>query len=71
MCDLLSQTGITDYQKVLVVADDAYSAEVTAEEIAAPGQVYLMRQEDGIRLVVFGDSNSKRNVTNVVRLEVK
>ena len=45
---------------------------VTAEELAAPDKVYLIAQEeDGVQLVVFGDSNSKRNVSNVVRVTVE
>ena len=42
---------------------------MTAEELAAPGKVYLTVETDGtFRLVVFGDSNSKRNVSDVIKL---
>ena len=59
-------------RQVTVTADDEYSAVVTAEELAAPDKVYLIAQEeDGVQLVVFGDSNSKRNVSNVVRVTVE
>ena len=54
-----------------VVADDEYRAEVSAAEIAAEDTVARILQEDGgVQMVVFPDSNSKRNVTNVIRVEV-
>lgn len=69
---LLRQSAISDFAEVTAEADDAYSAAVTAEEIAEPGKVFLLAQEDGgVQLVVFGDPNSKRNVSGVVRLQVR
>lgn len=55
---------------VRVTAQDAFSAEITAEELNEPGKVFLTLGADGITLVVFGDSNAKRNVRNVARIEV-
>ena len=70
--DVLEYAGITVQAQVSVTAEDEYRATVTAEEIGASGKVYLAEQEDGgIQLVVFGDSNSKRNVSDVVRLVVE
>lgn len=57
--------------KVTVVADDSYSAELTAEEVAEDGKAYLLLDEDTLRLVVFGDENSKRSITNVVQIIVE
>lgn len=72
LSDVLREAGITEFSAVTVIADDEYSARVMAEEIAAPGKVYLIQQkEGGMQLIVFGDENSKRNVTNVVRLSVQ
>ncbi len=69
---LLDQCQITGFAEVTVEADDAYSAAVAAEEIAVPEKVYLIAQEDGgVKMVVFGDSNSKRSVSNVVCLKVR
>lgn len=69
---VLSQAGITTYTKVAAVADDEYSATVTAEEIAEPDRVFLLiDEEERPQLLVFGDSNSKRNVSNVIRLVVE
>lgn len=66
--DLLQTESCT---KVTVIADDSYQAELTAEEVAADGRAYLLLQEDTLRLVVFGDENSKRSITNVVRIIVE
>ena len=69
--DVLEYTGVSVETEVTVIAEDEYSASVTAEEIKADNQVYLATSADGgIQMIVFGDSNSKRNVTGVVRLVV-
>ena len=69
---VLREAGILEFSEVTVIADDAYNAAVTAEEIAAPDRVYLIRQDEGgLRLIVFGDSNSKRSVSDVASLSVK
>ena len=69
---LLERVEMQADRQVTVTADDEYSAVVTAEELAAPDKVYLVAQEeDGVQLVVFGDANSKRNVSNVVRVTVE
>ena len=72
LSEVLLKAGIQDFSEVTVTADDAYSAVVTAEEIAAPDTVYLIRQDKGgMQLIVFGDMNSKRNVSDVKRLSVR
>lgn len=69
--DVLAYAGVSVETEVTVIAEDEYSASVTAEEIEADGRVYLAASEDGgIQMVVFGDNNSKRNVTGVIRLVV-
>ena len=69
---VLREAGISEFSEVTVTAADAYHAVVTAEEIAEPDRVYLIQQDgDGLRLVVFGDSNSKRSVSDVASLSVK
>jgi len=71
--EVLAEAGITEYGIVSVVADDAYSVEVSAEEVDKPSSVYLIQDEEDVRLrlIVFGDKDSKRNVSNVVQLIVK
>ncbi|MDO4458784.1 MAG: hypothetical protein Q4C42_01675 [Clostridia bacterium] len=54
-----------DFETAKVTASDEYSAEITAED-----EAYLMVQEDGsYRMIVFGDSNSKRDVKNVEKID--
>lgn len=68
---MLEQAGVGEYAAVTVTADDEYSAIVTAAEAAEPDRVYLLLEGDGsLRLVVFGDENSKRNVSNVKLVSV-
>lgn len=56
---------------VKVTADDEFSAELNGDELNEDGKAYLVGEDDGsMRLVVFGDSNAKRNVRNVVSVEV-
>lgn len=72
LSEVLKEEEIIDFRQAVVTAADEYSAVVTAEEIMDVDRAYLMKQEEGgIRLVVFGDRNSKRDVTNVVRLSVE
>ena len=75
--DVLSLAGLGkgDYSAVRVVSSDEYAAEISAEEVDSGEVAFLIRDQgdDGssaIRLIVFGDSNSKRQVINVVRIEV-
>lgn len=69
--DVLESADASVETEVTVIAQDEYSADVTAKEIAADNQVYLTVAEDGgIQMIVFGDKNSKRNVSGVARLVV-
>ena len=55
----------------LYVADDEYSAMVSKDELDQTDKVYLLvGTEDRSQLVVFGDENSKRNVSGIIRLGV-
>ena len=72
LSEVLREAGIGKFSEATVTAGDAYNATVTAEEIAAPDRVYLIQQDEGgLRLIVFGDSNSKRSVSDVASLSVK
>lgn len=69
---VLLQAGIEEYTQADVISEDSYHAVVLAEEAALEGKVYLTRQEEGgLRLTVFGDSNSKRSVSDVVQIVVE
>ena len=53
------------------VANDEYSAMVSKDELDQTDKVYLLVGiEDRPQLVVFGDENSKRNVSGIIRLGV-
>lgn len=69
LSELLAEAELSAFTNVTVAADDEYRAEVSADELA--GDVYLLQQEDGgVQLVVLGDADRKRNVSDVVRIIV-
>ena len=47
--------GITEYENISIVADDAYSVDVSAEEVNDDTKVYLIQDEEDVRLrlIVF------------------
>ena len=51
-----------------VTSSDEYSALISADEL---NKAYLISEGDGLRLVVFGDENAKRDVKNVVRIDFR
>lgn len=69
VADLLEQVYAV-IGAVTVTSADHYSVRLTAEEVAAEDKAWLLFEDDAFRLIVFGDENSKRNVKNVVRLQV-
>lgn len=67
----LAKIKLDAFAGIDVTAEDGYHAELTAEEIIQPHNAYFVRQDDGgIRLIVLGDQNSKRNVTNVAGIQI-
>ena len=70
---ILKDIKITECETISVVADDAYNAEIAGEELQAGLEAYLIQEEgeERLRLVVFGDKDSKRSVSNVVQIIVK
>ena len=71
--NVLEGVGITEYDKVSVVAEDSYSADITAEEMGNAVEAYLIQEEgeSRLRLIVFGDKDSKRSVSNVAQIIVE
>ena len=70
--DVLEEAEIVEFSAVIIEADDSYQAEVSKGEVDEDGKVYLLKEDDGsLRLVVFGDENSKRSVSNVVKMVVE
>ena len=69
---LLDSREISGYEKVNIVSDDSYSAEISAEEVEDGTKAFLiLDDEKKLRLVVFGDTNSKRSVSNVAQVVVE
>lgn len=62
---------VSAVQSVTVTARDEFSAEVSGEELRQAGKAYLLCDEEGAMLVVFGDSNAKRKVHQVERIDVQ
>ena len=69
--DLLAEYEITDYRQVKVTAIDSYWATVSSKEIQENSKVYLFLEEESLRLLVFGDKDSKRSVSGVVQITVE
>ena len=73
LADVLTSVGIdpAEVDVLKITSQDEYSAEVSGEELLEAGKVYLISDDEGAyTLIVFGDSNSKRKVKNVARIEV-
>ena len=70
--DILALAKIADYESVKVISDDSYSAVISAEEVNDVTKAFLLFDEENeLRLVVFGDTNSKRSVSDVVEIVVE
>ncbi len=59
--------GPVSFSDITVIADDEYRASLTPEDME---NAFLLSDEESARLIVKGDKNSKRDVKNVVRIEV-
>jgi hypothetical protein len=60
------------YTTLKVSAEDNYTAEIKADELQTDNNVYLIiGEENKPRLVVLSDSNAKRDVKNVLTIELK
>ena len=76
LSDVLSLAGFGegDYSEIRVVSSDEYAAQISAQEISGKTAFLIKDHADNgsetIRLIVFGDPNAKRQVKNVVRIEL-
>ena len=67
-----SLAGADKYTEISVYSDDEYHADISANELLADvNKAWIILEEESPRLIVFGDTDSKRNVKNVVRIEIK
>lgn len=71
LSDIPSLAGVSDYSEISVYADDEYNAVLSKDEASAPNKAWLIKNDDTIRLIVFDDPDAKRDVKNVVRVEIK
>ena len=70
--EILEEVGIEAKVMAKVIASDEYSAAVSAVDIAAEDKVYIILGENGrLRMIVFGDPDSKRDVNDIERIEVE
>ena len=70
--EVLAQAKVAEYERIKVISDDAYQAEISAEEVEDGTKAFLILDEEKkLRLVVFGDTNSKRSVSNVAQIVVE
>ena len=69
---ILEELEITEFESISIVADDAYHVEVSRDEINDETKVYFIREEgeERLRLIVFGDKDSKRSVSNIAQIFV-
>ena len=77
LMDAIEKSGLFDssFTKARVVSSDEYAAEISIDEIKEEGRACLAKQQEddgtiSARLYVFGDSDSRRQVKNVVRIEL-
>lgn len=61
---------VSEITRIKITAQDAFSAEVSGAELRENGKIYLTARDNSVTLVVFGDSNSKRNVRDVAVIDV-
>ena len=71
LADIPSLLPADDYSKITVTSDDEYKAELDRDELGGSVEAWLVQNDGSIRLVVFGDKDSKRDVKNVVRVEIE
>ena len=68
LADWMNELAVTGHQKITVISDDSYSADIDAAESE---NAYFLREEQQLRLVVFGDKDSKRSVSNIKQIIVQ
>ena len=68
---VLDMVEVKAQEKVTVIAEDAFQAEATVEELTEANRVWMILSDDGLRLIVLGDGDSKRIVKHAVRVVVE
>lgn len=67
---LLDTYQVKAFEEVKIEAQDAYQVVIAYQEVQAD-KAHLLKQEDkGLRLIVFGDPNSKRSLSDVCKIMI-
>ena len=75
-CINLAQVPEEGYNTARILSEDGYAAELTRDEARDDKKTFFIINEDKetkaqtLQLVVFGDSDSKRQVKNVTMIEL-
>jgi len=68
---LFEAAGVSDFSTVTLVAEDAYTIEVTKDELSMCPTCIVAIQEDGSLRSVMPDMSGKQQVKNLVEIQVK
>ena len=68
---VVSLAAGSSFSTVRVYSDDEYNASLSEDEVMTDRKAYLIEDDGTIRLIVFGDKDSKRDVKSVVRIEIE
>lgn len=71
VADIPSLAGTANYSEITVYSDDEYHAVLSEDELKDRSSAWLITDEGALRLIVFGDGDSKRNVKNITRIEIR
>lgn len=66
--ELVADYSGEDFTEIIVISSDEYKATVSKEEALKKENAVLVFEGNSARLYVFGDTDSKRNVSNVKRI---
>ncbi len=71
LSQIVSLAAGSSFSTVRVYSDDEYNASLSEDEVMTDRKAYLIEDDGKIRLIVFGDEDSKRDVKSVVRIEIE
>lgn len=69
--DVLAEVELTTFTTLQVCAADEYNCIMERYEVMDTDDAYFLISDSKVRLYVFSDENSKRNVSNVTLIKVE